>query len=396
MYFLLSQLSFIDLLYSSAFVPKIAIDFLSGRNHISFISCGIQFFLFMLLMGAECLLLAVMAYDRYVAVCHPLHYSILMCPTVSASMVAGTWSCALLNGLIHVTYTMNLHYCPSRQIHHFFCEISALLRLVCTDTSLYENSLFISGIIFLLLPILAIMASYGKILFTVVGLRSNVGKRKALATCSSHIIVVSLFYGTAISKYFLPKAYHTAEQDKVNSIFYTILTPMLNPLIYSLRNKEVAGALRKVLGREILIRRLTSQQLWNCLADGHVHKETSQPACPGLRPPTSTEASGSSLFIPTRFPVQSARLCSSTGLTRLCYTDRNHKLAFNKLNCQGGLPHTLVAHDGHLPGLGLRHLSGLNLGPTTSTVVVAPDAVIGSLPTRGRVACRAEAVVWML
>ncbi|XP_012870894.1 PREDICTED: olfactory receptor 2AK2-like [Dipodomys ordii] len=249
MYFLLSQLSFIDLLYSSAFVPKIAIDFLSGRNHISFTSCGIQFFLFMLLMGAECLLLAVMAYDRYVAVCHPLHYSMLMRPTVSASMVTGTWSCALLNALIHVTYTMNLRYCSARQIHHFFCEISALLRLVCTDTSLYENSLFISGIVFLLLPILAIMASYGKILSTVVGLRSNLGKKKAMATCSSHMIVVSLFYGTAISKYFLPKAYHTAEHDEVTSIFYTILTPMLNPLIYSLRNKEVAGALRKVLGR---------------------------------------------------------------------------------------------------------------------------------------------------
>ncbi|KAM4862008.1 olfactory receptor 2M3-like [Thomomys bottae] len=247
MYFLLSQLSLTDLLYICTTVPKMVFNFLSGQKSISFLGCG--FFLFMLLMGVECLLLAVMAYDRYVAVCHPLHYSILMRPTVSASMVTGTWLCALLNALAHVTYTMNLPYCSSRQIHHFFCEISALLRLVCMDTSLYENSLFISGIVFLLFPILAILASYGKILSTVVGLRSNLGKRKALTTCSSHVIVVSLFYGTAISKYFLPKAYHSAEQDEVNSIFYTILTPMLNPLIYSLRNKEVAGAFRKVLGR---------------------------------------------------------------------------------------------------------------------------------------------------
>ncbi|XP_008708106.2 olfactory receptor 2T27-like [Ursus maritimus] len=248
MYFLLSQLSLMDLLYSSTFVPKIAIDFLSGRNSISYIGCGIQLFLFTTLVGAECLL-AVMAYDRYVAICHPLHYSVLMCPVVCAFMVTGTWLGALLNALIHVIYTLSLPYCASREIHHFFCEIPALLKLVCADTSLYENGLFVSGVLFLLFPISAIMASYGQILSTILRLRSNLGMRKALATCSSHMIVVSLFYGSAIIKYFLPKAYHTEEQDKVVSVFYTILTPMLNPLIYSLRNKDMAGALRKVLGR---------------------------------------------------------------------------------------------------------------------------------------------------
>ncbi|EFB26421.1 hypothetical protein PANDA_019287, partial [Ailuropoda melanoleuca] len=249
MYFLLSQLSLMDLLYSSTFVPKIAIDFLSGRNSISYTGCGIQLFLFTTLVGAECLLLAVMAYDRYVALCHPLHYSVLMCPVVCAFMVTGTWLGALLNALIHVIYTLSLPYCASREIHHFFCEIPALLKLVCADTSLYENGLFVSGVLFLLFPISAIMASYGQILFTILRLRSNLGMRKALATCFSHMIVVSLFYGTAIIKYFLPKAYHTEEQDKVVSVFYTILTPVLNPLIYSLRNKDVAAALRKVLGR---------------------------------------------------------------------------------------------------------------------------------------------------
>ncbi|XP_004479553.2 olfactory receptor 2T1-like [Dasypus novemcinctus] len=249
MYFLLSQLSFVDLLYSSTFVPKIAIDFLSGRNSISFISCGIQFFLFIALMGVECLLLAVMAYDRYVAICLPLRYSVLMRPTVCASLMAGIWLGALLNSLVHAIYTLNLPYCANRNIHHFFCELPAVLKLVCADTSLYEKLIFVSGIAFLLIPMSAIMASYGQILSTVVGLGSDLGMRKALTTCSSHIIVVSLFYGTAIIKYFLPKSYHSTVLDEVVSVFYTILTPMLNPLIYSLRNKEVAGALRKVLGR---------------------------------------------------------------------------------------------------------------------------------------------------
>ncbi|XP_037655508.1 olfactory receptor 2T2-like [Choloepus didactylus] len=249
MYFFLSQLSIMDLLYSSAIVPKIASDFLSGKNTISFINCGIQLFFVMTLCAAECFLLAVMAYDRYVAICHPLRYSVLMCPAVCAFLVAGTWLGSLLNALVHVIYVLNLPYCASREIHHFFCEIPALLKLVCADTSLYENGLFVSGGVFLLIPISAIMASYGQILSLVLRLGSNLGMRKALATCSSHMIVVFLFYGTAIIKYFLPKAYHTAEQDEVVSVFYTIVTPMLNPLIYSLCNKTVAGALRKVLGR---------------------------------------------------------------------------------------------------------------------------------------------------
>ncbi|XP_076994295.1 olfactory receptor 2AG2-like [Tamandua tetradactyla] len=249
MYFLLSQLSIMDLLYSSTIVPKAATDFLSGKNTISFVNCGIQLFLFMTLVAAECLLLAVMAYDRYVAICHPLRYSVLMRPTVCAFMVAGSWLGALLNALVHVIYTLHLPYCASREIHHFFCEIPALLKLVCADTSLYANGLYFSGIIFLLTPIAAIMASYGQIISTVLKLGSDLGMRKAVATCSSHMIVVSLFYGTAIIMYIVPEAYHTALQDEVIAVIYTIVTPTLNPLIYSLRNKDVAAALRRVLRR---------------------------------------------------------------------------------------------------------------------------------------------------
>ncbi|XP_007516505.1 olfactory receptor 2T27-like [Erinaceus europaeus] len=250
MYFLISQLSLMDLLYISTFVPKMALDFLTEDHRISFTGCGFQLFLFMTLVAAECLLLAFMAYDRYMAICHPLRYAIFMRPLVCVRLVLISWLGALLNALIHVVYTLTLPYCASREIHHFFCEIPALLKLVCADTSGYENALFVSGVIFLLPPISAILASYGSILSTVLGIGSSQGLKKALATCSSHMIVVSLFYGAAIIKYLLPKSYHSPELDEVVSVLYTILTPMLNPLIYSLRNKDVARAFMKVLRKQ--------------------------------------------------------------------------------------------------------------------------------------------------
>ncbi|XP_049726299.1 olfactory receptor 2AJ1-like [Elephas maximus indicus] len=247
MYFLLSQLSIIDFLCISTFVPYTALAFLSGNNHISFIGCGVQLFLFTTLVGAECLLLAAMAYDCYVAICHPLGYPIFMRPLICMLMVVGPWLRGLLNALIHVVYTLTLPYCISREIYHFFCDIPALLKLVCVDTSQYEKGLFVSGVIFLLPPMSAIMASYGKILSIILRAGSSMNLRKTLATCSSHMTVVSVFYGTAIIKYLRPKSYHSPEQDVLVSVFYTILTPVLNPLIYSLRNKDVARALRKVL-----------------------------------------------------------------------------------------------------------------------------------------------------
>ncbi|XP_055968294.1 olfactory receptor 2M7-like [Sorex fumeus] len=247
MYFLLSQLSLMDLLYICTFVPKMVLVFLSGDRRISFIGCSFQMFLFTSLVGSECLLLAVMAYDRYMAICQPLRYPILMRPRVCVMLVLVTWLGALLNAMIHVIYTLTLPYCDSREIHHFCCEIPALLKVVCVDTSQYEKGVFVSGVIFLLPPISAILGSYGSILSTVLGMGSRQGLRKALTTCSSHVIVVSLFYGAAIIKYIVPKSYHTPEQEELISIFYTIITPMLNPLIYSLRNKNVARAFWKVL-----------------------------------------------------------------------------------------------------------------------------------------------------
>lgn len=185
-----------------------------------------------------------------------------MCPTVCAFMVAGTWLGTLLNALTRVIYILNLPYFGSREIHHFFCEIPAFLKLVCANTSLYENGLFVSSVVFFLILISAIMASYGQILSSILKLGLNMGIRKALTTCSSHIIVAILFYEKAIIKYFLPKSYYTVEQDKLVSILYTILTSMLNLLIYSLRNKEMTGAPTKVLGRKIIIENRRKSGLW--------------------------------------------------------------------------------------------------------------------------------------
>ncbi|XP_037356764.1 olfactory receptor 2T27-like [Talpa occidentalis] len=246
MYFLLSQLSLMDLLYICTVVPKMAVVFLSGDHRISFIGCSFQMFLFTTLAGSEFLLLAVMAYDRYVAICQPLRYPILMRPRVCVLLVLVTWLSAVLNSLIHVVYTLTLPYCASREIHHFFCEIPALLKVACADTSQYEKGIYFSAVIFYIPPILGILCSYGKILSTVLGMGSGQALRKTLATCSSHMSVVLLFYGAAITKYLVPKSYHSPKQEEVVSVFYTIITPMLNPLIYSLRNKDVTRAFRKV------------------------------------------------------------------------------------------------------------------------------------------------------
>ncbi|XP_037374372.1 olfactory receptor 2T27-like [Talpa occidentalis] len=246
MYFLLSQLSLLDVLCISALVPKMVVDFLSGDHRISFVGCGFQMFLFYLLAGSECLLLAVMAYDRYVAICQPLRYPILISPKVCVLLLLVTWLGSLINALVQVAYSLSLPYCASREIHHFFCEMPALLKLACADTSQYEKGAYVTAVIFYIPPISAIVGSYGRILSTVLGMGSGQGLRKTLATCSSHMTVVLLFYGAATAKYIVPKSYRSPEQEEVVSVFYTIITPMLNPLIYSLRNKDVTRAFRKV------------------------------------------------------------------------------------------------------------------------------------------------------
>uniref|UniRef100_A0A8C8XG59 Olfactory receptor n=1 Tax=Panthera leo TaxID=9689 RepID=A0A8C8XG59_PANLE len=244
MYFLLSQLSLIDLAYISSTVPKMIAGFLFGWTSISFVGCGAQMFFFMFFGATECLLLALMAYDRYVAICNPLRYPSLMSHQTCLLMVAASWLGGSLNASIQTALTLQFPYCGSRKIAHFFCEVPSLLRLVCADTASYEHVLFVTGVVVLLLPIAFITMSYALILAAVLGMHSVEGRRKALATCSSHLTVVNLFYGPLVYTYMLPASYHSPGQDDVVSIFYTVLTPMLNPVIYSLRNKEVTGAMK--------------------------------------------------------------------------------------------------------------------------------------------------------
>ncbi|XP_006178045.1 olfactory receptor 56 isoform X2 [Camelus ferus] len=247
MYFFLSQLSLMDLVLVCDIVPKMAVNFLSGRKSISFVGCGIQIGFFVSLVGSEGLLLGLMAYDRYVAISHPLHYPILMSQRVCLQIAGSSWTFGIIDGMIQMVGAMSLPYCVSRNVDHFFCEVPALLKLACADTSIFDTLLFACCVFMLLLPFSIIVASYARILGAVLHMRSAQARKKALATCSSHLTAVSLFYGAAMFIYLRPRRYRAPSHDKVVSVFYTVLTPMLNPLIYSLRNQEVMGSLRKRL-----------------------------------------------------------------------------------------------------------------------------------------------------
>ncbi|GAB1290359.1 Olfactory receptor [Apodemus speciosus] len=252
MYFLLSQLSLMDLMHVSTTIPKMTINYISGKKSISFMGCATQHFLYLSLGGAECLLLALMSYDRYVAICHPLRYMVLMNRKVGVMMTVMTWLSAAVNSLIHTAILMSFPFCGSRIIHHFYCELPAVFKLVCGDIAVYEKTVYISSIVLLLLPIILVLTSYGLILHSVIQMRSVGSKSNAFAKCSSHLIVVSLWYGAGIFSYMRPRSQRTPLQDKVGSVFYSIITPTLNPLIYTLRNKDVAKALKKILRRDLV------------------------------------------------------------------------------------------------------------------------------------------------
>ncbi|XP_028750211.1 olfactory receptor 2D2 [Peromyscus leucopus] len=244
MYFFLCNLSLADLCFSTNIVPQALIHLLSRKKAISFRRCAAQLLLFLIFGCTQCALLAVMSYDRYVAICNPLHYPSIMTWRVCIQLATASWTSGILVSVVDSTFTLRLPYKGSNSIAHFFCEAPALLILASTDTHTSEMAIFLMGVVILLIPVSLILVSYGHIIVTVVKMKSAAGRLKAFSTCGSHLMVVILFYGSAIITYMTPKS--SKEQEKLVSVFYAMVTPMLNPLIYSLRNKDVKGALRKV------------------------------------------------------------------------------------------------------------------------------------------------------
>ncbi|XP_062951967.1 olfactory receptor 2D2 [Cynocephalus volans] len=247
MYFFLCNLSLADLCFSTNIVPQALAHLLSRKKVISFARCAAQLLLFLIFGCTQCALLAVMSYDRYVAICKPLYYPSIMTWKVCVQLAAGSWTSGILVSVVDTTFTLRLPFRGSNSVAHFFCEAPALLILASTDTRTSEMAIFLMGIVILLIPVSLILVSYGHIIVTVVQMKSSAGMLKAFSTCSSHLMVVILFYGSAVVTYMTPKS--SKEQEKLVSVFYAVVTPMLNPLIYSLRNKDVKGALRKAVTR---------------------------------------------------------------------------------------------------------------------------------------------------
>ncbi|XP_006260563.1 olfactory receptor 5F1-like [Alligator mississippiensis] len=251
MYFFLSHLSFIDFCHSSNTIPKALSNVLLGRKAIPYIGCIVQLYLFIALITSECFLLAMMAYDRYVAICNPLLYTVVMSQKHCLRMTAVMYAAGFFNSVIHTTLTHRLNFCQSNVIDHFFCELPSLLKLSCSETHTSKMLMLMSAGFNISGSILIILSSYTYILFTILKIHSTAGRHKAFSTCVSHLTVVTIFYGTAVFTHLQPHSEYSQNQDKVASVFYTVVTPMLNPVIYSLRNKEVKDALKRVMSRKM-------------------------------------------------------------------------------------------------------------------------------------------------
>ncbi|XP_045411114.1 olfactory receptor 10C1-like [Lemur catta] len=252
MYFFLVNLSFLEMCYITSVVPQMLVHLLVETKTISVAGCAAQMYIFTILGLTECCLLAAMAYDRFVAICRPLHYALLMSPRVCLKLAAASWVTGVVVESAQTTWIFTLPFCGTGKIQHFFCDIMPVVKLACVDTSQNEIVVFTVSVIFIMSPCFLILCSYVRILVTILRIPSAAGRRKAFSTCSSHILVVSLFYGTALFTYLQPKTAHTPETDKATALMYTVVTPALNPVIYTLRNKEVKEALQRVTQRNAL------------------------------------------------------------------------------------------------------------------------------------------------
>ncbi|XP_076983433.1 olfactory receptor 13D1-like [Tamandua tetradactyla] len=251
MYFFLGNLSFLDICYTSSSIPPMLSIFRSHRKSISFIGCALQMIFSLGLGSTECILLAMMAYDRYMAICNPLRYPIIMNRVLCVHMAVWSWIVGCLNSLVQTVLAMTLPFCGNNVIDHITCEILALLKLICSDITINVLIMSVASIVLLIIPLLLIFISYIFILYSILRINSVEGRKKAFSTCSAHLTVVILFYGSALLMYTKPKSKVTKTSDEIISLSYGVVTPMLNPIIYSLRNKEIKEALKKLFSKRL-------------------------------------------------------------------------------------------------------------------------------------------------
>ncbi|XP_008269305.3 olfactory receptor-like protein DTMT [Oryctolagus cuniculus] len=253
MYLFLSNLSLSDLCFSSVTMPKLLQIMQSQVPSIHYAGCLAQMYFFLFFADLESYLLVAMAYDRYVAICFPLHYTSIMSPKLCFCLVVLSWVLTTFHALLHTLLMARLSFCADNVIPHFFCDMSALLKLACSDTHVNELVIFVMGGIILVIPFLLIITSYARIVSSIIKVPSARGIRKAFSTCGSHLSVVSLFYGTVIGLYLIPSANNSTVKETVMVLMYTVVTPMLNPFIYSLRNQDMKGALGRVICKKKII-----------------------------------------------------------------------------------------------------------------------------------------------
>ncbi|XP_008159563.3 olfactory receptor 7D4-like [Eptesicus fuscus] len=247
MYFFLTNLSFVDICFTSTTVPKMLVNIQAQGRNISYTGCLTQVYFFTLFVGMDNFILTVMAYDRYVAICHPLYYMVIMNPRFCGTLVLVSWFIMLWVSLLHIILMRRLTFCVGTEIPHFFCELAQILKVACSDTLINNIILYVATALLGVFPLTGILFSYSRIVSSLMRMSSTGGKYKAFSTCGSHLAVVSLFYGTGLGVYLSSALTHSSLQNSVASVMYTLVTPMLNPFIYSLRNKDVKGALRRLL-----------------------------------------------------------------------------------------------------------------------------------------------------
>uniref|UniRef100_A0A671GBV7 Olfactory receptor n=1 Tax=Rhinolophus ferrumequinum TaxID=59479 RepID=A0A671GBV7_RHIFE len=248
MYFFLSNLSFVDICFTSTTVPNTLVNIQTQSKVITYEGCITQMYFFLLFVMLDNFLLTVMAYDRFVAICHPLHYTVIMHPRICGLLLLVSWITCVLNSLLQSLMVLRLSFCADLQIPHFFCELNQMIQLACSDTFVNNLVIYFSTVLLGGGPVAGILYSYSKIISCIRAMSSAQGKYKAFSTCASHLSVVSLFYLTSLGVYLSSPATHNAQSSATASVLYTVVTPMLNPFIYSLRNKDIKGALKRSFG----------------------------------------------------------------------------------------------------------------------------------------------------